>query len=94
MSAIFEQAAADWREMKRDYDEHLEGEYFRAEEATNGFMVSAAGRLRGLTNSDVYLGAYRRYASDELLEWLKDHPRPTLERYELQWLRAARRLVC
>jgi hypothetical protein len=51
-----------------------------AEAATNGNMVNAKGRARGINERTLITGreeTFRRYASDELLEYYATHHRPT-----------------
>lgn len=88
MSAIFDQAAARWAQMKSDYDEAVEAQIRRAEAATNGALVSHAGRERGVSAESLFTGPETRamkYASDELLAFWAIHPRIRLDDFEEQW---------
>ena len=88
-SAIFEQAARDWAEMKAAFHDHREAAFFRAEEATHGFMVNREGRAAGATGEDLFSGPEaraRRFASDELLEHWEAFPRPSMVAFEREWL--------
>jgi len=60
--------------------ELVEGEITRAERATNGYMVNAAGRRRGVTAESLFTGKESRalrYATPELIEHWQQHPRPS-----------------
>lgn len=51
-----------------------------AEAATRGNMVNAKGRARGISPRTLITGReenFRRYASDELMEYYATHHRPT-----------------
>ncbi|QTF71753.1 hypothetical protein [Arthrobacter woluwensis] len=88
-SPIFAQAAQDWAAMKAEFDAALEDAYWRAEEATNGYMVNRLGKAAGIAALDLFRGPESRaytYASHELLEHWEAFPRPSLARFEAQWL--------
>jgi hypothetical protein len=60
--------------------EVIEWSWTEAEAATNGNMVNRKGLARGVDDRTLFTSdeAYaRRYASEELLAWWQDHPRPT-----------------
>lgn len=76
-----------WREMKAEWDDLHEAEFMAAEEATNGVMVSRYGHHVGVTSRAVFKHTYPKYASEELLAYLREHPRTTLAAFELQWMR-------
>jgi hypothetical protein len=55
-------------------------QWLAAEAATNGFMLSQAGRYQGIDERSLFAGPesrVRKYASAELIEWFESHPRPT-----------------
>lgn len=63
-----------------EHAEQQELSIVAAEEATNGNMVNRKGRARGINPRTLITGredAFRRYASDELLEYYSAHHRPT-----------------
>lgn len=89
MSAIWSHAGSQWRAMRRDFQDVLEAEYARAVDETAGNMVNARGRAKGVTSMDVFTGSWNivaAYASDELKEHLRLHPRTTLQAFERYWL--------
>ena len=58
----------------------VEASYVHAEAATRGNMVNAKGRARGINPRTLITGReaeFRRYASDELMEYYATHHRPT-----------------
>lgn len=89
MSVIFDSAAREWAQMRRDYQDVVEAEYAAALAATNGYMVNRAGVERGWTTWRVFTGppnVVAAYGTDELRDHLAAHPRLTLARFEQQWL--------
>ena len=60
--------------------EVVEQSYVAAEDATRGNMVNRKGRARGINPRTLITGReseFRRYASDELMEYYATHHRPT-----------------
>jgi len=52
-----------------------------AEAATNGYLVNAKGRARGISDREILTGresVFNRYASDEARDYFATHPRPTV----------------
>lgn len=88
MSVIFQSAAALWADMKAEYEAHVESAYTTAEAATNGCMVTAEARHRGITGYDLMTGpsarAYR-WATEELKDHWDATPRPDLAQFEMDW---------
>jgi len=87
-SVIFARARAQWHAMRRDYQDVLEAQYAAAEEATNGYMVTAEGQSWGWSGWSVFTSnptTQAAHGSPELLEWLREHPRLTLAEFERQW---------
>lgn len=88
MSALIRDGFDSWRECRQAYDEVLYAHYVRAEEATNGRMVNADGRAKGVDPVSLFMGnavrAYR-WASDELVEHWEEHPRMPFVEFERQW---------
>lgn len=89
--ASAERAAAS-RERARDRrarasSEHRDEVYrqwLAAENATNGYMLNAAGKRAGIDERTLFTGPasrVRRYASPELLEYFARHGRPTREAF-------------
>lgn len=89
MSAIYEHAAAMWRDMHAEWQDVMESEFAQAEEWCIGYMVTSARRGE-VSNRELWSRprAYqRRHGTAELNDWLDRNLRTTLERYELQWMR-------
>jgi hypothetical protein len=62
--------------------EHQEASYWAAEEATNGYLVNAAGERAGIHGRSLFTGnedRARKYASPELLDYWQEHGRMTLQ---------------
>ncbi|WP_102191521.1 hypothetical protein [Microbacterium aurantiacum] len=79
-----------WRECRAEYDETLYVQYMAAEEATNGAMLNARGRAKGIDPFTLFMGnetRARAYASEELVEHWSTHPRVTFSMFEKQWQR-------
>lgn len=93
-SAIFKQAAEDWARMRDDYERYIEQAYNRALHGTGGVLVNKAGRALHIDGLDLFTGPSARafkYASEELIEHWKKHPRVSLAEYEVQWLQGHER---
>lgn len=62
-----------------DYASYLHAHYQAAEEATNGYMVTKAGRARGITGGDFFKPGRRpsveKWGSDELKAWFETKDR-------------------
>lgn len=89
MSTIIRDAIATWRECRADFEDFRYVAYERAEAATRGRMLNRRGRRAGVDALSLFMGAETRahaYASEELLEHWRTHPRPTFAAYERQWL--------
>ncbi|MEU4171011.1 phage minor capsid protein [Streptomyces sp. NPDC026665] len=76
------------REQVREmYREHVFAQWLAAEEATNGYLLSAKARAEGIDPITLFTGpahvAYAR-ASEELKRWWADNPRTTLAEYTEQ----------
>ncbi|QNA93233.1 MULTISPECIES: hypothetical protein [unclassified Microbacterium] len=77
-----------WRECRAEYDDTLYAQYEAAEEATNGAMLNARGREKGVDPFSLFMGNETRalaYASEELVEHWAAHPRITFAKFEKQW---------
>lgn len=88
--SIVSDAFAAWRECRAEYDELLYQQYMAAEEATNGAMLNARGREKGIDPFTLFMGNQVRafaYASEELIEHWETHPRITYAKFEQQWQR-------
>ncbi|MEW2459844.1 hypothetical protein [Microbacterium sp. K41] len=87
--SIIDDAFAAWRECRGEYDDTLYAQYEAAEEATNGAMLNARGRRKGVDPFSLFMGNETRalaYASEELVEHWESHPRITFAKFERQWL--------
>jgi hypothetical protein len=63
--------------------EAVEHAYVQAERATNGYMLNKAGGANGIDERSLFTGPEsraRRYASEELIEHWRTHPRPKCSR--------------
>jgi len=88
--SIVSDAFNAWRECRAAYDETLYQQYMAAEEATNGAMLNARGREKGIDPFTLFMGNQTRalaYASEELVEHWETHPRITYAMFEKQWQR-------
>ncbi|TMR91327.1 phage minor capsid protein [Nonomuraea basaltis] len=75
--------------VRRLYAQQLDQWYDQAEQATNGFLLNAEGRVAGINERSLFSGPASRalkYASEELLRWWADNPRLTLTAFRAQWL--------
>lgn len=89
MSRLIAEAFALRRECRDDYELTLYSQYVRAEASTNGSLLNARGRERGIDALTLFMGnevRARAYASPELLEHWETHPRVTFADYERRWM--------
>ncbi|ONI63914.1 hypothetical protein ALI44B_04620 [Leifsonia sp. ALI-44-B] len=85
MSAYFDQAIDQWRAARVEYELFLEAAYERAETATNGVLLNARGKRAGIDAYTLFKGNETRalaYASEELIEHWRIHPRVPFCRFE------------
>lgn len=88
--SIVSEAFNAWRECRAEYDETLYAQFDAAEEATNGAMLNARGREKGIDPFTLFMGnetRARAYASEELIEHWETHPRITFAMFEQKWQR-------
>jgi hypothetical protein len=79
------QAAEDrrsrrWADRRAQRDAEVERTWLAAEAATRGNMLNRRGREAGIDERSLFRGPEKRarkYASEELLNYWEDHPRPT-----------------
>lgn len=89
MSAIYRQAATMWHEMRAEFELTLEAAYAKAEGSTNACMLNARGWAEGIDPYSLLTGPYVRvqaFGSPELIEHFGNVGRPSLERFEREWL--------
>ncbi len=92
-SAVFATAIAEWRAIRADYELYLQAAFLAAEEATRGKLLNRRGRRAGVDAYTLFMGPAVRayaYASDELIEHWRTHPRVTFEQFEAQQHQAVR----
>lgn len=88
-SAIFSEAASKWSQMRREFDAVVDTHYLAAEAATNGHMLNRLGHEKNIDPFALLTGPRARalkYASEELVSFWAQHPRPDLARFELDWI--------
>lgn len=88
--SIISEAFNAWRECRAEYDDTLYAQFDAAEAATNGAMLNARGRERGIDPFSLFMGNQTRalaYASEELVEYWEKHPRVTFAMFERKWQR-------
>lgn len=74
---------------RRLYDEWVYLEWIAAEEASNGFLLNAAGVAAGIDPRELWGGNVeraRRYASEELKRWWAERPRKTFTEFKAELL--------
>lgn len=87
-SPIFAQAAALWEQMHKEFDLALQAHIDAADAACRGVLLNAAGRAACVSETRLFAANHAtasRYASAELLEFWRAHPRPTLASFERAW---------
>ena len=66
------------RRMERESD--AQRIRLEVEAATKGYLVTAQGRARGISDEEILTGreaVFYRYATEEAREYFREHPRPT-----------------
>jgi hypothetical protein len=84
-----------WAQVKNEWLLIAEAQHNAAEAATNGYMLSAAGREAGISTFDLWTGSdaqAAKFASEELLEHWESNPRLTVSAFQAQQ-RADRRAM-
>lgn len=79
------QQAPARRQQREDYEQHLETEFVHAENATNGFMLTAEARAAGRTPRDLWSvneSTARSWASEEMLAYWDANPRYTWQDWQ------------
>ncbi|MCF4122189.1 hypothetical protein L1785_14505 [Antribacter sp. KLBMP9083] len=90
-SPIFDEAARQWVAMRAEFDLVVQAAYEAAEEVTNACLLNRRGRAAGIDSFSLMTGPYARveaYGSRELVEHFETVGRPSLERFEREWLAA------
>ncbi len=85
-SPIFEWAARRRQEMLAEFQEVREREFALAEQATRGRM--RRDETAGPTSWEIFMypaNLQRKYASRELLDHLRQHPRTGRQQFEADW---------
>lgn len=88
-SPIFAKAAEEWARMRSAYGDYLEAHMAAAVEATNGYLLNPKGKAKGVTQEQLFTAGPNvaaAYASEELADFWRTHPRMTLAAFEAQWL--------
>lgn len=88
-SPIFARAAAQWNDMRAEFDIVLEAAYRAAEEGSGGAMLNARGRREHVSAYSLLTGPWARveaYGSPELIEHFQKHGRPSLHDFESEWV--------
>ncbi|TXK17386.1 hypothetical protein [Homoserinibacter sp. GY 40078] len=87
MSALFADAARNWRKLRSEFEDYREQAYERAAEACRDHLLNRRGRAAHVDPYSLFMGPWARvqaYASEELLEWFAEHGRMTFEEFERQ----------
>ena len=78
--AVEERRTRRWADRRARRDAEIEREWLAAERETRGVMLNRRGREAGIDEKSLFRGPEaraRKYASEELLNYWEDHPRPT-----------------
>lgn len=80
-------AGGSQKALRAAYDEYVSLQYLDAEIATRGHLLSKAGQAKRIDPISLFSGPMhvaRRYASEELLRYWRDHPRLTFAEFRAQ----------
>jgi len=78
--AVEERRTRRWADRRALRDAEIEREWLAAERETRGVMLNRRGREAGIDEKSLFRGPEaraREYASEELLNYWEDQPRPT-----------------
>ncbi len=87
-SAIFARAVEAYHQCRAEYGDYLEGAFQMASDATSGNLLNERGRRRGIDAWTLFKGnetTALAYASEELVDYWRSHPRLTFEAFERDW---------
>lgn len=87
-SHIFARAVDAYRQCRAEYGDYLEAAFSSASDAVSGNLLNERGRRRGIDPFNLFKGnetTALAYASEELIDWWRTHPRCTFERFERDW---------
>jgi hypothetical protein len=87
--SIVSDAIRLWADCRSEFENYRLSEYARAAEACRGRLLNRRGMRANIEALSLFMGNEIRahaYASEELLEHWRRHPRPTYERFERQWV--------
>ena len=87
MSPFVREALDRRAEIRAEFEHYFWSMYQRAEDATHGRMLNARGLRAGIDSISLFRGngAYAlAYASEELRDHWREHPRLTFAEYERQ----------
>lgn len=93
MSAIFDDAVDQWRNIRSQWLEALDLLFLQAENVTRGHLLNRRGREQGVDARSLFYGPAVRahlYASDELVEFWREHGRLPYADFEASVLAEAR----
>lgn len=88
MSVIFDNAVSTYSRCRQEFEDYLQHAYAKAEEATRGRMLNRKAEHKGIDSYSLFLSNQSRanaYASEELRDYWREHPRMTFEQFERQW---------
>lgn len=84
-SSIIAAAFEHWRSVRADYELVKESAFRHAEAATNGVLLNAEAMAKGIDAWSLFQGPEaraQRWASEELRDHWRTHPRVTFAQYE------------
>jgi len=84
-SPSFQIAVNEWHALRDEFELVREAAFDVAHEATNGVLLNARGRSAGIDAYSLFMGNEVRahaYASPELIEHWRSHPRPVFAKFE------------
>jgi hypothetical protein len=86
-SVIFAHASRTWRALRAEFETVRESAFREASNACNGVLLNVRGKKQGVDPYTLFIGNEVRahaYASEELVEWWRKHPRLTWTAFERQ----------
>ncbi|MFJ3394011.1 hypothetical protein [Leifsonia aquatica] len=82
---MFAFAAEEWRLLREEFELVREAAFALAQDETHGVMLNARGKRARIDPYSLFIGNHARahaYASPELIEHWRSHPRPVFAQFE------------
>lgn len=87
--SIVSDAIEQWRQCREEFENYRLAAFDAAEAVTHGKLLNRRGKRAQIDPYTLFIGNHAHayaYASEELIEHWRSHPRPVYEHFERQWV--------